>query len=174
MAFDFLLDQKTNDLVIEDKELKFTTELPQELSQRLGIRLRTFQNEWFIDQDFGVPYMQQIISQTRRKEDVDIIMISEIREEEGVNTVKDFDSTWERDTRVYTFNANITTDSGEIPVAILTQPSTEWIYPDNGDDNSRVDCGILDLQFAANRLFYFINYEGLPDQTYATWINQWK
>lgn len=174
MAFDLLLDQISNDLAIANNELQFTTKRPDEVRQRLGIRLRTFQNEWFIDLDYGIPYMQQIISQSRRKEEVDVLLLSEIRSEQGVDGVKTFSSAWDRYTRVYDFTADIITANGDVTVAIMNQPSTEWIYPDSGDQNSRVDCGVTDLEYSANRLYHFINYDGLPANTYATWINNWK
>lgn len=173
MAFDFLLNQITNDLVLEDGDFKFTIETPIELSQRLGIRLRTFQGEWFLDLDYGIPYLQQIIGQTRSKRDVDVIFTSSIREEDGVTGIKGYSSTWDRYQRIYSFNADVTTPYGVIPIDILTKPANEYIYPDSGDDNSRVDCGITDLEYAANRLYKFINIEGLPNHTYSTWINQW-
>lgn len=174
MAFDLLLDQISNDLVIANGELQFTTKNPDEVRQRLGIRLKTFEDEWFIDLDYGIPYMQQIISQARRKEDVDVLLLSEIRDEDGVEAVTSFNSTWDRVTREYSFTAEIVTPDGEVTVAILNSPATEWDYPDSGDQNSRVDCGVTDLQNAANRLFYFINYEGLPANTYASWVNSWS
>lgn len=173
MAFDFLLDQTTNDLVLEDGELKFTTETPVELTQRLGIKLRTFQGEWFLDIDYGIPYLQQIISQARSKKDVDIIFLNAIRSEEDVNSVKNYNSTWDRYQRVYSFDADLSTSFGIIPVDILTKPANEWIYPDSGDDNSRVECEVTDIQYSANRLYKFINLDGLPNGTYSTWINQW-
>ncbi len=174
MSFDLLIDQESNDLIISNNELKFTTTQPEEVRQRLGVRLRTFQNEWFIDQSFGIPYLQQIISQSRRKEEVDVLLVSEIRSEDGVQAVTDFRSDWDRYSRVYSFDADLVTTNGPVNVAILNQPSTEWNYPDSGDQNSRVECGINDLEFSSNRLFKFINIDGLPFTGYATWINKWK
>lgn len=173
MAFDFLLDQKTNDLKIENNEIGFTTENQVEVTQRLGIKLRTFREEWFLDQTYGIPYLQQLISKVRNKNDADIIFINAIREEPDVSSIKDYVSTWDRYNRKYEFTANITTPAGVIPVTILTTPAEEFIYPDNGDANSRVECGITDLPYFANRLYKFINIEGLPENTYATWINGW-
>lgn len=174
MAFDLLLDQLTNDLVISDGEFQFTTETPVELTQRLGIKLRTFQGEWFLDTTYGIPYLQQIISSARNKNDVDVIFKSTIRLEDGVNSLRDYTSTWDRSTRNYSFEADVVTTYGTIPVAILTSPANEYIYPDSGDDNSRAVCEVTDLPYSANRLYKFINIEGLPAGTYATWINGWS
>lgn len=173
MAFDLLLDQTSNDLVISNGELQFTTKKPDEVRQRLGIRLRTFENEWFIDLSYGIPYMQQIISQARRKDEIDVLLVSEIRDEDGVDGITGYSSTWDRYTREYSFTADILTGNGEVTVAFLNQPATEWVYPDSGDQNSRVECNVTDLQYSANRLYYFINFQGLPANTYATWINNW-
>lgn len=173
MAFDLLLDQLKNDLSISNGELQFTTENQVEVTQRLGIKLRTFQEEWFLDQTYGIPYLQQIISKTRKKSEADIIFINAIREEEDVTAIKEYNSTWDKYKREYGFTADITTPLGTIPVTILTTPAEEFIYPDNGDQNSRVDCGITDLPYIANRLYKFINIEGLPAKTYATWVNGW-
>lgn len=173
MSFDFKLDKDTNDLIFSDQDLIFTTKKDEELGQRLKIRLNTFETEWFINQDYGVPYSQEIIGKARNKRDVDTIFLNELRDEEGVNSIDSFSSTWDRLTRVYSLKVTVVTDDGEIQVEAEVSPQEEWIYPDFGDNNPHIDCDLGDQQVYANKLYEFINFNGLPRYTYATWWNKW-
>lgn len=173
MSFDFKLDKDSHDLFFENGDLTFTKKIDQELGQRLKIKLNTFETEWFIDQTYGIPYSQEIIGKARNKRDVDTIFISEVRAEEGVNSIESYSSEWDKLLRVYKLKLNVLTTEGTIPIAVETNPQTEWIYPDFGDDNPRTDCGLDDVKDYVNKLYEFININGLPESTYSTWINGW-
>lgn len=174
MAFDFLLDQATNDLSFSNKDLQFTKEIRQEVGQRVGMKLRTFEGEWFLDTTYGIPYMQEIIAVARNKRDVDSIFISEIRNEAGVNNIKSFQSTFENINRKYEAKAVIITDEGEVEIISLRDPATQYKYPDPVGDANLSGC---DLQFtveSVNELYRFINFTGLPAGKPSTWINNWR
>lgn len=173
MSFDFKLDKDTNDLIFVDQDLTFTSKKDEELGQRLKIRLNTFETEWFINQDYGIPYQQEIIGKARNKKDVDTIFLNEIRQEEGVNSIDSFSSTWDRQLRIYDLKVAVVTDDGLIFVDAEISPQDEWEYPDFGDDNPHIDCGLGDQITYANKLYEFINFNGLPKGTYATWWNNW-
>lgn len=173
MSFDFKLDKDTNDLIFVEQDLTFTSKKDEELGQRLKIRLNTFETEWFINQDYGIPYQQEIIGKARNKKDVDTIFLNEIREEEGVNSIESFSSTWDRNLRTYDLKVAVVTDDGVIFVDAEVSPQDEWEYPDFGDDNPHIDCDLDDQITYANKLYEFINFNGLPRYTYATWWNSW-
>lgn len=174
MAFDLLIDQATNDLDLSGGVLKFTTEVREEVAQRVGIKLRTYAGEWFLDTTYGIPYLQEIIAQARNKRDVDSIFISEIRSEEGVSNIISYDSTFENNTRKYTAKVVISTPDGEISIYAIKDPSEIFQYPVPIEGDPRADCG-LDLNMEiVNRLYEFINFSGLPQTGNSTWYNKWS
>lgn len=174
MSFDLLLDQQTNDLVIKDRDLQFTKTKEEEIVQRVGMKLRTFQGEWFLDTTYGIPYLQQIISRARRPQEVDAIFISEIRNIEGVNRIIDYKSNFDRTTRLYEINLNIATDFGDIFIAFKNPPQREFIYPSPAPNDPRVDCTNTNLVPFINQFYYFVNFIGLPPSTgLASWQNDW-
>lgn len=173
MSFDFKLDKDTNDLIFVDQDLTFTSKKDEELGQRLKIRLNTFETEWFINQDYGIPYQQEIIGKARNKKDVDTVFLNEIRQEEGVNSIDSFSSTWDRQLRIYDLKVAVVTDYGVIFVDAEISPQDEWEYPDFGDDNPHIECDLSNQVTYVNKLYEFINFNGLPMNTYATWSNSW-
>lgn len=168
--FDLLLDSN-NDLYINEKgDLDFTTTTQQELQQRLSIRLLTYQGEWFLNELFGVPYLQQIIGVAKNKSTVDTIMRAEIAEETGTSPITSFVSDYSPYDRSYILNVTINTDEGVINIDVNNKPVDQWIYslpptPVSVDCSEKIDI--------TNTLFEFVNIEGLPYDTYSTWYNMW-
>lgn len=173
MSFDFKLDKDTHDLIISSGDLIFTNKVDEEVGQRVDIRLNTFETEWFIDLDYGVPYSQEIIGKARNKKDVDTIFLNEVREEEGVNGIDSYSSIWDRSLRTYKIDVSILTNNGTIPITSEVRPQSEWIYPNFGDDNPSNNCGLDQLPEYVDRLYEFININGLPAGTYSSWVNNW-
>ena len=69
----------SNDLVMVDGDLTLTTTKSEIAAQTLGITLRTFRGEWFLNSNFGVPYLQEIIGVAKKKEIVDRIFLSTMK-----------------------------------------------------------------------------------------------
>lgn len=174
MAFDLLIDQATNDLDLSGGVLKFTTEVREEVAQRVGIKLRTYAGEWFLDTTYGIPYLQEIIAQARNKRDIDSIFISEIRSEEGVSNIISYDSTFENNTRKYTAKVVISTPEGEISVYAIKDPSQVFQYPAPIEGDPIAKCGLDEDFMLGDKLFEFINFSGLPQTGNSTWNNKWN
>lgn len=69
------------------------TTLPLEtVAQRLRIRLLTFQNEWFADTGYGIPYYQRILGKKPTKSALDQIFQQAILEERGVREITYYES----------------------------------------------------------------------------------
>lgn len=90
---DFRLDLNTHDIVFVNGGCPVVQEKAEIVAQRLKIRLLTFLNEWFINVNYGVPYMQRILGKKVAKETVDQIMQENILQEAGVSEILTFDST---------------------------------------------------------------------------------
>lgn len=169
--FDFLLDETTNDLVISNKDLVFTSTTQESLRQRLSIRLLMYKGEWFLNESYGVPYTQEIIGVTRSKKIVDNILLANAQLElSASDTISNFESTYGIDSRNYSLSFDVSTVAGNVSVAINSDPATDFIYPEPTVFNPYADCS--DLITIANDLYEYINFE-LPETGSSTWINQW-
>jgi hypothetical protein len=121
---DFKLDPTSWDIIwhngplqVEDTTQPFT----ETVAQRLKIRLLTFQNEWFLDTTYGVPYWQRLlgIKQTS-KAAADLIFQQQILAEEGVKEIVSFDSSFANRQYSLTFKVRVVT--GEVSAPIVIQP----------------------------------------------------
>ena len=83
---DLRLDSYTRDLVIPIRPI----EGAQRIQQAVGIRLRTWLGEWFLDTSHGVPYLENVLGKNRRLEIVEAVLRSQILQVEGVKSIKSF------------------------------------------------------------------------------------
>lgn len=118
---DFLLDSVEHDILWENGPLtqEFTTQpFTQTVGQRLKIRLLTWRNEWFLDTEYGPPYIQQVLGFKNKKETIDQIFQTEILKENGVKELISFDSTFEN--RIYSLTFQVRVNTGEVsqPITI--------------------------------------------------------
>lgn len=172
IPFDLKLDG-SNDLVMVDGDLTLTTTKSEIAAQTLGITLRTFRGEWFLNSNFGVPYLQEIIGVAKKKEIVDRIFLSTIASNVYIDNINSYTSSYDRDDRYYSMNVTVTVGEQVVSALFSTQPSEEYIYPEAGDDNAAITCEAFEIVESANRLYRFINFVGLPRNTYSTWWNEW-
>ena len=91
------------------------TTLPLEtIAQRLRIRLLTFQNEWFADTSYGVPYYQRILGKKVAKSTADQIFQQAILEERGVREITYYESSLSG--RRYSAEFRVKVREGETPL----------------------------------------------------------
>lgn len=120
---DLLLDYATGDLTWKNGPLTvdYTTQpLIDTVKQRLFIMLRTFQGEWFMDLNHGIPYWQSILGKKTTKSAVDLIFQQKILAEEGVKEIISFDSTFKN--RQYSLVFKVRVVTGEISTPIVINP----------------------------------------------------
>lgn len=172
IPFDLKLGQD-NDLIMNDGDLVLTTTKTEIAAQTLGITLKTYRGEWFLNSNFGVPYLQEIIGVAKKKEIVDRIFLAEIANNIYVDNINSYTSSFDRDDRYYSMNVTVTVGADTVTSLFNTQPSEEFIYPESGDDNAAITCEAFEIVDSANRLYRFINFVGLPKETYSTWWNEW-
>lgn len=112
------LDKNTNDLVIENYNLKLVKG-GDEIVQRVRVKLRFFQGEWFLDTSHGVPYFQSLLG----KKNIDFgdaltILDEAVLEVEGIKEIISSSLDYDANQRkvFYTFKAqsiNNTQNLGE-------------------------------------------------------------
>lgn len=111
------MDLKMNIGVGEDKDMVFingacpiTTGAVDKVRQRLIIRLRTFYSEWFLNEQYGVPYLERILGHKVKKSTVDAIIQEHIYKEVGVLEIVNFSSSLRG--RDYSCSFRVRTKSG--------------------------------------------------------------
>ena len=107
---------KNGPLTKKDVTQPFT----QNVGQRLRIRLLTFQNEWFLDLNYGVPYYQLILGKKTTKSAVDQILQQEILDEVGVKEITSFSSSFVN--RQYKASFRVKCTNGEETETIEINP----------------------------------------------------
>ena len=104
---------KDSDFYFTNYRLTFTTSNSEEILQRVKMRLRFFQGEWFLDTAHGIPYYQEMIG----KKPANLNIVSQIfndaiLEVEGVlsmiESIIDIDNTNRK--ILYSFKAQIEGD----------------------------------------------------------------
>ena len=172
IPFDLKLSD-SNGLLISNGDFQLTSTLGEMCKQSLAITLNTWKGEWFLDNNLGVPYLQQIIGTARKKDIVDKVLLAQIADNEYVDSIKSYTSSEDRANRYY--NATFTVVVGEdtVTTSYSTIPSQEYIYPTPDTDFS-VTCDEFLITPYAEKLYYYENTEGLPASTFDTWWNTWN
>src|SRR5687768_3325776 len=80
---DFALDPRTRDLTLPPRPISG----PEEVAQAIGIRLRTWLSEWFLDVQHGVPYLSGVLGKVSRPEMVEAILRAQILSVRGVTGI---------------------------------------------------------------------------------------
>lgn len=112
---DLLLNRSVgvHDLVFVNGECPTTGDLIDRVIQRLYIRLRTFMGEWFLNVQYGVPWLEEILGQRAPKSRVDMIIQNQILSEDGVQQITEFESTMNNQHREYRCSFRVKVTSGE-------------------------------------------------------------
>lgn len=101
------------DLVFVNGACPTTEDYADVVAQRLYIMLRTFQGEWYLNENHGIPYLQSILGHRVRKSTVDRILQEKILKEEGVAEIVFFMSTLSID-REYECRFRVRSKTGEL------------------------------------------------------------
>lgn len=109
---DIFVDPDTGDVVYDNADSPpVTTDTRQDVAQRLRIKLQTYLGEWFLNIENGVPYYERVLRKGVRKEDIDVIFQTLIREEDGVLEIVEFESSLSN-TREYNMRFRVRTNEG--------------------------------------------------------------
>lgn len=109
---DLALDPLTRDLVIRDGNPVLLEGAPR-VAQAIGIRLRTFQGEWFLDTGHGVPYLDRVFGK-QRPELIEAILRAQILSVQGVRRITAFSLNLDPGTRIARIDFIAETDEGTV------------------------------------------------------------
>jgi len=95
---DLTLDPLTNDLKITNLDLTLC-DGAERVRQQIKIKLKLFSGEWFLDTEFGTPYLEQILGKQLTLAGAVAALKKSILEVEGVEYIPRFDFVFNRSSR---------------------------------------------------------------------------
>jgi hypothetical protein len=114
---DLALDT-SGDVVVTKGELSFTSGL-EGVAQGVRQRLLTFQGEWFLDLDHGVPYFENILGQRFDETAVRVAFAEAITSTPGVNRLLKLVTEFNRSNRLLSVTWEANTIFGNTPADTL-------------------------------------------------------
>lgn len=105
---DLALDPKTRKLILPPRPISGA----ERVAQSIGIALRTWRGEWFLDRTEGVPYLDDILGKNKRDEIIEAVIRSEVLLVNGVTSIKQFVIEVDKPTRKAFVNYEVETNEG--------------------------------------------------------------
>lgn len=109
---DIKLDE-SGDVSFVNGESGVTSIGAEDLSQRLQIRLNTFQGEWFMDSTLGVDWWNRVVGKNRSKMAVDALIQEAILKEPDALQILEYSSTISTDRR-FSCSFKVRTEGGAV------------------------------------------------------------
>jgi len=117
---DLAINPVTRKLIFVDGDLRTVTG-PARVAQAVGIRLRHWQGEWFLDETRGVPYEGEILGKGKRLEMVEAVLRAQVLDVDGVELIRSFVLTLNDKTRKLTVDFEVTTRDGDATGTAILQ-----------------------------------------------------
>jgi hypothetical protein len=111
------LQTNDGDIAIVNNTASFV-EGADEVAQRMTQRLRTFLGEWFLNQEIGVPYLQEVMKKNPNNTIVESVFKREIMDTPGVIGIDSFNISVDNATRVMTLTVKAKSTAGKIKVEV--------------------------------------------------------
>lgn len=118
---DLLIDPNTLELVIVNGDLALVSDI-NAIAQEIGIALRLFLGEWFLDETEGTPWFQQILGKHRKPESLVGLFAARVESCAGVNSVTSITLDYNGATRTLTVAYVCDTDLGQLTGAVPLRP----------------------------------------------------
>lgn len=115
MANDLYLDPLTHDLVVSNVDL-FVVKGADRVRQQLVVKLRLWVGEYFLDTEFGTPYLERILGKQITLGGAVAALKQSILEVADVQLIERFDYNFDRNTRRLTVDFDARTPYGIIRV----------------------------------------------------------
>lgn len=111
MSTDIILSKPNNDITFSGNDLAFfVKDSPDFVAQRLEIKLRNDKGEWFLDINYGIPWMKSILSQGNKKSLADNYIRKTIIEDPAIKSITSYSSTLSKTVLTVKFTAKLITN----------------------------------------------------------------
>jgi hypothetical protein len=105
----------SGDMVFGHSSKDYLTDCAEAVAQSVLTRLRLWRGEWYLDTSEGTPYMQEILGKGTESSAVQALY-KRVRETDGVESITNFQTSLDADTRQMKFEIEIQTEYGAITV----------------------------------------------------------
>ncbi len=112
---DLALDPVTRDLILPPRPLDGAARA----AQAVGIRLRAWLGDWFLDKNHGVPYLEEILGKKNRLEIVEAILRAQILDVRSIRAISSFSISLDPVTRKATVIYEASSEEGLIKDTII-------------------------------------------------------
>lgn len=116
MSYDIALD-KSHDLHLKDADLLIIG-AAKRVAQQVKVTLLTFEEEWFLDTAFGVPYLDKILVKRPRRQEIETILRERIKDVPGVSGVAEMKLLIDHPLRRFAAELKINTPEGNETVEL--------------------------------------------------------
>lgn len=113
------IDPTTGDLVHDGKRIQFVSGV-EAIAQSLRTRLGFFMEEWFLDEEFGVPWFQRVLGKASTLLAVKEIFRAIILGTTGVDRILTLELTQASTPRDFVLSFRVDTDLGELALTVNT------------------------------------------------------
>jgi hypothetical protein len=111
---DLLLEQQSNNFVVEDHHWRFTKTRLEYMAQKIRHTTSVFRGEWFMDKTIGIPYIPgEDIEKNMHRRMIETALQVRIGEVKGVEKFLSFSSSLDKATRILTVEFTVQIDTGE-------------------------------------------------------------
>jgi hypothetical protein len=111
---DLLIEQQSNNFVVEDHHWRFTGTRLEYLAQKIRHTISVFRGEWFMDRSIGIPYIPgEGVEKDVHRRMIETALQVRIGEVEGVEKFLQFSSSLDKSTRILIVEFTVQIDTGE-------------------------------------------------------------
>lgn len=112
---DLLIDNFSDDLILQDNDLVMVNGAEM-VRQNISIKLKLFAGEWFLDTEFGTPYLASILGKQISLAAAVAALKASILAVDGVQTITRFDYTFNRSARDLDVSFDVLTPFGNLSI----------------------------------------------------------
>lgn len=121
MAYDLAVNRLDHDMVFEKDVINgairysiMPIEGADRVAQQIKINLLSFLGEWFLDNTYGVPYLEDILIKNPRMASIETIIRGHINSIPDVTRIDSLNLDWNRKARSLSIEFSCTTNLGPI------------------------------------------------------------
>jgi hypothetical protein len=109
---DFKMDPVSRDMVFGPGAAVVPLDGAERVAQAVGIRLRAWLGEWFLDQARGVPYVDSVFGKGGRPEMIEATLRAQILGVAGVRSIETFEMQIDAQTRKLRVDFSVVSEEG--------------------------------------------------------------
>ena len=114
----------SGDIQLEDGQIKTISDRLESIRQKATVALNTFEGEWFLDVNFGVPYREEILIKNPSVSRISAVLRDTLESVNGVTTVTELSISIDRATRTLSAEFELNIETGEtITVSVVNETS---------------------------------------------------